>query len=413
MPRLHFDPEKSRHLACLALCLVAMPTLAHARGVHARGGHARGGHAPPVDPAVMPEITAPTAYLVDVASGRVLFARDAHRRFVPASLTKIMTSYVAFELIAAGKLKLDQRFTMRPETFRQWHRVGSTMFLGNNSSTTVADLLEGIVTVSANDACVVLAEGIAGSVPGFTAMMNAEARALGLHDTHYNTPNGWMDQGQTYVSAADLATLATALITRHPDLYHRFYGHERAEFNGIAQANHNPLYGHTPGADGVKTGFTGEAGYGFVGSVERGGRRVIFVLGGYGRPNDRAQQSRRLAEWAFAAWDSHPIIAMGAPVATAPVQGGAASSVDLVTPQGYAITVPHGTVPRYTLAIRYKSPLTAPIARGDAVATLIVRAPGQPIERLPLVAARAVAQGGMTDRLRDGLAAITGKRGTP
>jgi len=228
---------------------------------------ARGRAAAPIDPVIMPEITAPTAYMVDVNSGRVLFSRDAHRRFVPASLTKIMTSYVAFELIAAGKLSLNQSFVMSPQTFRQWHGVGSTMFLGNQSRTTVADLLEGIVTVSANDACVVLAEGIAGSVPEFTAMMNAQARALGLRDTHYHTPNGWMDQGQTYVSAADLATLAIALITRHPDLYHRFYGHERAEFNGIAQNNHNPLYGHTPGADGVKTGFTGEAGYGLVGSV--------------------------------------------------------------------------------------------------------------------------------------------------
>lgn len=364
---------------------------------------------PPPDPAILPEITAPTAYMVDVASGRVLFARDAHRRFVPASLTKIMTSYVAFELIAAGKLRLDQRFVMGPETFRHWRGVGSTMFLGLNSSTTVADLLEGIVTVSANDACVVLAEGIAGSVPQFTALMNAKARELGLHDSHFNTPNGWMDQGQTYVSAADLATLASALITRHPDLYARFYGHERAEFNGIQQNNHNPLYGHTEGADGVKTGFTGEAGYGFVGSVRRGSRRVIFVLGGYGRPNERAQQSRAFAEWAFAAWDAHPLLAPGRPVGHVAVRGGSQTTVDLVAPQGYAVTVPHGTRPRYTLAIRARTPLTAPIAKGQEIATLIVRQPSQPITRLPLVADRDVARGGAWARLRDGLATFTGK----
>jgi len=389
-----------RHALCrgaLGLTAVCAPAGAH-------------GHGAPVDPTVLPEITAPAAYMVDVNSGRVLFSRDAQRRFVPASLTKIMTSYVAFELIAAGKLKLDQSFVMRPETFRQWHGVGSTMFLGNNSRTTVADLLEGIVTVSANDACIVLAEGIAGSVPAFTAMMNAEAKKLGLHNTHYNTPNGWMDQGQTYVSAADLATLSTALITRHGDLYRRFYGHERAAFNGIAQQNHNPLYGHTPGADGVKTGFTGEAGYGFVGSVARDGRRIIFVLGGYPRPIERTEQSRRFAEWGFAAWDSHSIVAGGAKVGTALVQGGKARSVDLVTPRAYGIAVPHGETPHYTLSIRYKAPLTAPIARGDEVASLIVRAPGQPIERLPLVAARDVAVGGALDRLRDGLAAMAGHK---
>ena len=387
--------------ACAAFALMAGPAVA------------RGGHGAPVDPAAMPVISAPTAYMVDANSGRVLFARDAHRRFVPASLTKIMTSYVAFELIAQGKLSLNQTFEMRPETFRQWHGVGSTMFLGNQSRTTVADLLEGIVTVSANDGCVVLAEGIAGSVPGFTDMMNAKARELGMHDTHYHTPNGWMDQGQTYVSAADLTTLATALITRHPDLYHRFYGHERAEFNGIQQNNHNPLYGHTPGADGVKTGFTGEAGYGFVGSVARDGRRIIFVLGCYPRPKERTDESRRFAEWGFAAWDTRPIVAAGATVGTAHVQGGTARSVALIAPRGFGITVPHGETPRYTLAIRYKAPLTAPIAKGQEVASLIVRAPGQPIEHLPLVAASAVGAGTMVDRLRDGFAALTTRAAKP
>jgi D-alanyl-D-alanine carboxypeptidase (penicillin-binding protein 5/6) len=368
---------------------------------------ARASHDAPVDPAAMPEITAPTAYMIDVNSGRVLFARDAHRRFVPASLTKIMTSYVAFELISQGKLRLDQSFVMDTPTFRQWHGVGSTMFLGENSRTTVAELLDGIVTVSANDGCVVLAQGIAGSVPGFTAMMNDAARQLGLHDTHYNTPNGWMDQGQTYVSAADLATLSVALITRHPDLYHRFYGHERGEFNGIAQPNHNPLYGHVPGADGVKTGFTGEAGYGLVGSVLRGDRRVLFVLGGYARPVERTEQSRRLAEWGFAAWDDYPIVRAGAKIAVAPVQGGTAGHVDLITPRAYGLTVAHGAVPHYTLAVRYKSPLTAPIAKGAQVASLIVRAPGQPIARLPLVAGADIGAGGVIDRLRDGFAGLT------
>lgn len=367
------------------------------------------GRADPVTAIPAPQISSPIALMVDVNSGRVLFARDPHRRFVPASLTKIMTSYVVFELLSQGKLRLDQRFTMNHDTFKQWHRVGSTMFLDDLSSTSVADLLEGIITVSANDACVVMAQGVAGSVPAFTAMMNDAARRLGLRDSHFNTPNGWMDQGQTYSSAADLATLASAIITRHPDLYKQFYGHDRANLNGIEQENHNPLYGHTPGADGVKTGFTGEAGYGFVGSVERGGRRIIMVVAGYGRPQDRASESRDFVEWAFANWDSHPILRAGARLGTAPVQGGAQRSVDLVAPRGYALAVPHGTAPRYTLAVRYKGPLAAPIAQGQEVATLIVRAPGQPMERLPLVAARAVPAGGVFDRFRDGLLALGGR----
>ncbi|MCW1383520.1 D-alanyl-D-alanine carboxypeptidase [Novosphingobium sp. KCTC 2891] len=363
----------------------------------------------PRDPAALPEITAPIALLIDVNSGRVLFERQSHRRFVPASLTKIMTSYVAFELIAQGRLKLDQKLHMHPDTFRKWHGVGSTMFLGNDSDTTVADLLEGIVTVSANDACVVLAEGVAGSVPAFTAMMNAEARKLGMRDTHYNTPNGWMDEGQTYVSAADLAKVSTAIITRHPQLYRTFYGHERATLNGITQNNHNPLYGNTPGADGVKTGFTNEAGYGFVGSVLRDGRRLMMVVGGYDRPNDRAQQSRALIEWGFSAWASRPLFAKGAHIGEAQVQGGEDRAVGLVAPHDLALTLPAGTDARYTMAVRYKGPVKAPVTKGQQVATLVVRVPGQPPESLPLVAATDVPAGGVLARLRDGFFSLTGR----
>jgi len=356
-----------------------------------------------------PQVTAPIALLIDVNGGRVLFERQSHRRFVPASLTKIMTSYVAFELIKAGKLKLDQRFRMSPATFRQWHRVGSTMFLGQDSETSVADLIEGIVTVSANDGCVVLAEGVAGSVPAFTAMMNEEAKKLGLRDTHYNSVNGWMDEGATYVSAADLATLSAALITRHPDLYARFYGHERLAFQGIEQPNHNPLYGHVAGADGVKTGFTNEAGYGLVGSAIRDGRRLMMVVGGYDNGKVRARESRAFLEWGFAAFEAHPLFAAGARIGEASVQGGEARRVELVAPHPLALTLPRGTGARYTLSLRYKGPLRAPIAKGDEVASLIVRVPGAGETRLPLVAAEAVPAAGTLARLRNGLLAMLGQ----
>lgn len=357
----------------------------------------------------MPQVSAPIALLIDVNGGRVLFERQSHRRFVPASLTKIMTSYVAFELIKAGKLKLDQRFTMSHEAFRKWHRVGSTMFLADGSDTSVAELLEGIVTVSANDGCVVLAEGVAGSVGAFTEMMNAEAKKLGMKDTHYNTANGWMDEGETYVSAADLATLSTALITRHPDLYARFYGHERLSFRGIEQPNHNPLYGHVEGADGVKTGFTNEAGYGLVGSAIRGGRRLMMVVGGYDHPVDRTKESRAFIEWGFAAFEAHPLFAEGARIGTAKVQGGEARSVDLVAPHPLALTLPRGAGAHYSLSLRYKGPLRAPISKGDEVASLIVRVPGEGETRLPLVAAEGVPEAGALARLRNGLLAMLGR----
>lgn len=358
--------------------------------------------------ASMPRIDAPIALMVDVGSGRILYARDAHRRFVPASITKIMTSFVAFEMLSKGKLRQDQRIPVRPETFRKWRGVGSTMFLGADSRPTVAELVEAIVTVSANDACVVLAEGAMGSVPAFTAEMNRVAAELGMRDSHFNTPNGWMDQGQTYVSAADLATLSAALITRYPDLYRQFYGHAEMTWNGIKQPNHNPLYGRTEGADGIKTGFTNEAGYGFVGSAERKGRRLVMVLGGYDRPNDRALQSRLFIEWGFSAWASQPLFAKGARIGEAVVQGGMVRQVPLVAPRTLSITMPRGEKPKYKLSLRYRGPLKAPIAKGETVASLLVRVPGEPVRVLPLIAGETVEKGNAFARVRDGAMDILG-----
>lgn len=356
----------------------------------------------------MPRIDAPIALMIDVGSGRVLYARDPHRRFVPASITKIMTSYVAFDLVSKGKLRLDQKIPIRRETFRKWRNVGSTMFLPAEAQPTVAELIEGIVTVSANDACVVLAEGATGSVEGFTALMNESASKLGMRDSHFNTPNGWMDEGQTYVSAADLAILSSALMTRFPELYRRFYGHSQMTWGGITQPNHNPLYGFVAGADGVKTGFTNEAGYGFVGSAQRNGRRLVMVLGGYDRPVDRTNQSRAFIEWGFAAWDTNRIFAKGTQVGMAKVQGGEAREVPLVAPHDLGVTVPSGSKPNYTVAIRYKGPLKAPIRKGETVASLLVRVPGEEVHVLPLAAGAEVARGGVSARLRDGTLELVG-----
>lgn len=351
---------------------------------------------------------APIALMVDVNSGRTLFSRDARRRFIPASLTKIMTAYVAFELIAEGRLDQRQRFLVRPETFREWSRKGTSMFLQNGTEVTVADLLRGIVTVSANDACVVLAEGASGSVANFTALMNAKARELGMRDSHFNTPNGWPDEGQTYVSAADLATLSTALITRHPDLYARYFGHPEMTWNGITQRNRNPLYGAVEGADGVKTGHTNEAGYGFVGSAVRHGRRVVMVVAGYDRPQDRRDQSRAFVEWAFSAWQGQRLFEAGDKVATAQVQGGEARTVALAAPRPLFVTLPNGAKPVYSLTVRYKGPLQAPIAKGQQVGTLVVTMQGEQPVKLPLVAGSQVAVGGLAARIWFGLLGLLG-----
>ncbi|MBA4047488.1 MAG: D-alanyl-D-alanine carboxypeptidase, partial [Sphingomonas sp.] len=219
------------------------------------------------------ETPAPIAFMQDLSTGAILFARDADRRMPPASMAKMMTVYVAFEMIRSGELTLDQLVTVRPETWRKWHgpAAGSTMFLSPNEQVSVANLLYGIITLSGNDACVVLAEGASGTEEAFVAQMNATAKRLGLTNSRFGNTNGWPDGGQTYVTARDLAKLATATIKDYSAFYKRFYS--RPDFTwgktlgtgqAITQANRDPLLGRVAGADGLKTGHTEEAGYGFT-----------------------------------------------------------------------------------------------------------------------------------------------------
>jgi serine-type D-Ala-D-Ala carboxypeptidase (penicillin-binding protein 5/6) len=345
---------------------------------------------------------APVAMLVDMGSGRVLYHKDEARPFLPASVTKTMTTYVAFELLSQGKLKPDQVFAESAQAYKDWHMTGSRMFLERGQPVTVDQLLTGIMTVSANDGAVVLGEGYAGSIKGWTDLMNATAKKLGMNDSHFHTPNGYMDQGQTYVSARDLVKLATAMIERHPDLYHRYVGKPGLVFNGVAQNNHDPLLGKFPGADGIKTGFTGEAHYNYLGSAQRNGRRLIMVLAGVERPNDRMKAARALMEWGFDAWSDAPLFAQGQKLATAQVQGGQSGSVDLLTPRALSATVPHGARETVRMRITYDGPIKAPIARGAEVAKLEVKVGQDAPTVLPLVAAADVPAGGWRQRLIDG-----------
>ena len=366
--------------------------------------------APTAGPAlnVDPAPTAPYAYLVDLGSGRVLYARQPHWRFPPASLTKIMTAYVAFELIATGRLAPEQTFTVSPETNHRWAGVGTSMVLASGSRVTVDSLLTGVMTASANDAAVVLAEGIAGSVDRFTALMNAQAKALGLKDSHFATPNGWPDQGATYTSAADLARLSQAMLTRHPALYRRYVGRAAMDWHGTRLSSRNPLLGSVAGADGVKTGYTAQAGYGLVGSAQRGERRLIGVVAGLNSAAVRAAEGGALLEWGFATWQAKPLFAPRQTVAIARVQQGASRTVPLVAPRAYYLTLRAGEPARYKLAVRYRGPLPAPVRAGAEVAELLVVGPGGETQRLPLLAGREVAAAGFLARLRNGLLGLAG-----
>jgi D-alanyl-D-alanine carboxypeptidase (penicillin-binding protein 5/6) len=390
----HFAP---RNFACL-LALAVLPTAAAA-----------------IDAPVY-DSGAPVAFMIDLSSGKVLYARDADKEIAPASMAKMMTTHVAFRLIQQGKLKLDQKFTVRPETWKRWHgpAAGSTMFLSVNEEVTVENLLHGIVTLSGNDACVVLAEGIAGTEPAFVQMMNEEARRLGLTHSRFGNSNGWPDEGVTKVTARDLAKIAKATVEETPDLYRKFYATTSFTWGrtmggaAITQGNRNPILGKVAGADGLKTGHTQEAGFGFTGSAEQNGRRLIMVVAGLSSYNGRIEESVRFMDWGFKAWRSVPLFRKGSQVETAEVQGGSARSVALVAPKNLAVTLPITASDNVKVSVVYNGPIKAPIAKGQEIARLQVRTADGDIQAMPLVAAEEVAAVGFFGRLWNGLVSLFG-----
>jgi serine-type D-Ala-D-Ala carboxypeptidase (penicillin-binding protein 5/6) len=360
---------------------------------------------------------APVAYLVDLSSHAVLYEKDADRRMPPASMAKMMTVHVAFDMIKRGELKLDRMIEVKPETWQRWHgpAAGSTMFLSPGEQVSVENLLKGIVTLSGNDACVVLAEGISGTEEAFVARMNDTAKRLGMTNSQFGNSNGWPDEGRTYTTARDLATLATRTIEDHPQLYKTFYslpsftwGKTLGGGAPITQANRDPLLGRVAGADGLKTGHTEEAGYGFTGSAEQNGRRLVMVVAGLTSFNGRIEESVKFINWGFRAWQSRPLLRAGQEIETAEVQGGDAGEVRLVAPRNLAVTFPGGGAGGMTVKVAYDGPIRAPIAKGQHVANLVVETGSTPPQVMPLVAAEAVGEAGFFRRAWAGLRSLVG-----
>ena len=346
---------------------------------------------------------APIAYLYDVTSGQVLFSREADRRFMPASITKVMTTFLAFEWMEEGRIVPQQSFAPPRDLWRQWQNVGSTMFLAFDETVTVDELVHGITTVSANDGAALLAHGAAGSVEEWVVAMNAKAREIGMRDSHFGTPNGWMDEGKTFVTARDLGTLATAMVQRHPQKYRHFVGKPSFTYNGITQPNHDPISGVVRGADGIKTGFTNQAGYGFLGSAQRGSRRLVLVVAASPRARARNTAARELIEWGFEAFDQLRLFAPEAPIAELEVQGGSSATVAAVASRGVYLDVPAGRNRDYDLRVEYEGPLRAPIAKGELIGHLHVSVDGMEDYRIPLVAADDVGPANPLQRALNGL----------
>ena len=366
----------------------------------------------PVSAAAPPfETAAPVAYMIDLSSGAVLYAKDADKRMPPASMAKMMTMYLAFDLIKQGKFTLDQKFTVRPETWQKWHgpAAGSTMFLSTGESVSIENLLHGISTLSGNDACVVMAEGMFGTEQAFVARMNEEAAKLGLANTHYGTSNGWPDAGVTYTTARDLAKLGKATIDNFPEMYKQFAGVKDFTWGktlggkDITQANRNPLLGKIAGADGIKTGHTDEAGYGFTGSAEQNGRRIVMVVAGLDSFNRRIEESVKFMDWGLKAWESKPIVRAGKEVGKAEVQMGSSAEVGLVAPRNIAVSLPTGAAANMKIAVVYDGPVKAPIAKGQHIADLVITTPDTPPQMMPLVADSDVPLAGFFGRAWAGL----------
>lgn len=354
-------------------------------------------------PPVPSENEVPIALLVDVTSDQVLYAREANRRFVPASITKVMTLFHAFELIEEGNLNARQQFQMRPETWDIWYRRGSTMFIEAEDRVAVDDLLMGIANVSANDGSMVLAEGHAGSLDSWLEGMNSRAKALGMTGSHFATPNGWPDEGRTFTTAHDLVTLAKALSSRHPEKYARYIGQSGFRYNAIGQSNRDPMIGRVEGADGIKTGYTNEAGLGYLGSAKRGGQRLVVVIAGANSESIRGEAARGLIEWGFSAFDRIQVARQGELVGAARVQNGIASSVNLQTERPVFVNVPSKSARDMRVSVAYDGPLRAPIEAGARVATLLVEFPGSEPARIPLLAETSVEKAGFLTRIWNGV----------
>lgn len=340
--------------------------------------------------------------IMDAASGSVLYCNDCDTPMPPASMSKMMTVLMVAEALQAGRITLDTRFSVSENAWRHGAMSdGSHMFLPLNSTATVRDLLRGAIVVSANDACIVLAEGMFGSEEAFVAEMNRRAQALGLRTARFRNSTGLPDPDHV-ISSADLARLARHLIATYPDIY-RIYSEREFRYNNRTQQNRNPLLGAFTGADGVKTGHTDDSGYGLVGSAELDGRRRIIVFNGMRSMADRRSEGLRLMRAAFHDFSMTQIAAAGEQVGEARVRLGSRGAVPLLAQGDIAIGGPRGITSGLTAHIVYDGPLRPPFREGDVVARLVVEGPGFRTQEFPLVAGRNIGRANWFSRAFEGL----------
>ncbi len=353
-------------------------------------------------------VSSPHAILIDIKTGSILFERKSDEALHPASMTKLMTLAVVFRELKNGKITLDTEYVVSPHAWRTGGAPssGSKMFAALRSRIRVEDLIIGAAVVSGNDACIVLAEGLAGSEQGFTTRMNAHARELGLLTARFRNPTG-VHHTEQVISARDLSKLALHLIRTYPE-YYKYFSVPELTWSKIHQTNRNPLLGIGIGADGLKTGFIKESGYGLVGSAEQNGQRLVVVVHGARTEKERLDDAKRLLDWGFKGFSERLLFSANTTVVHAKVFGGANGTVPLIGRQDINLLAPRGANERLLARVYYDGPLRAPFTKGLEVAKLRVFRGDQLVLETPLYTGADVAEGGVFGRAFDAASEFAG-----
>jgi serine-type D-Ala-D-Ala carboxypeptidase (penicillin-binding protein 5/6) len=330
------------------------------------------------------------AILIDAKSGIIFYEKDADSAIPPASMSKLMTQTIVFDALKKGELKIDQEFVISEDAWRRGGAAagGSTMYAELHSRVKLDDLLHGAIIQSANDACIAIAEGMAGSELAFTQRMAAKAKELGLKNSTFANATGLPDPGHR-MSVRDLSILARYIVSNHPD-YFKIYGQPEFTWNKITQQNRNPLLKEYPGADGMKTGYTKEAGYGLVGTAQRDGRRLIIVVAGLNSIGDRKVEAQKLLDWGFSQFKTIELYGQGEIIAKARVWGGNVNWVNLITSGNYKVSLSPQEQAKAEVKLSYTGPLIAPVKAGQQVGLVRVLVDGKAVSDLPLVTAEDV-----------------------
>ncbi len=357
-------------------------------------------------PATAMDTIAREAILLDAKTGAVLFNKDADNLMPPASMSKLMTIYLIFERLKQGSLSLEDEFVVSENAWRKgnWASGGSTMFLEPGQRVRVEDLIQGIIVQSGNDACVVVAESLAGSEDAFAELMTEKGKEIGLTNSTFRNASGW-PHPEHRMTAHDLAVLARRTINDFPEYYH-YYSERQFTYNNHTQHNRNELLGRVPGADGLKTGHTQNAGYGLTASAERNGRRLILVVNGLESKKARREEPQRLMEWGFREFKNYALFKAGEEVDKVDIWLGTKTQVPLIVTDEMTLTLPRKERSGMKASVEFQSPVPAPVKKGDRLGTLTLTFPEREAMEVPLVAGDGAERLGLFGRVMSALRSI-------